>query len=120
MSTPVTSFRPRGLLAGTRAFLEVSWLRRDLVFLFDAGDSPLGFEALRRQQGHEWISMIYSDARPPDRLHILALTAVIDSGAREAVAARTRRQANQIINAVGHYAERLMPDATAQRPGGRP
>src|SRR5450759_101864 len=41
---------------GARAFLQGSWLRRDLALLFYAGDAPPGFEVMKRRRGHEWIS----------------------------------------------------------------
>ncbi len=41
--------------AGARAFLEGSWQRRDLAMLFLNGDSPPGFEVMKRRRGHEWI-----------------------------------------------------------------
>src|ERR1700758_4235151 len=37
--------------AGTRAFLEGCWQRRDLAMLFYDGDGPAGFELVRRQRG---------------------------------------------------------------------
>ena len=40
---------------GARAYLEGSWQRRDLSMLFFNGDSPPGFEVMKRRRGHEWI-----------------------------------------------------------------
>src|SRR5947209_15309762 len=37
---------------GARAFLEGSWQRRDLAMLFFSGDSPPGFEVMKRRRGH--------------------------------------------------------------------
>lgn len=107
-------------LAGARAFLEGSWLRRDLALLFVSGDGPPGFEVIRRRRGHEWISQNDSLLRLPDtaldRLYAAILTAVIGEGAREVAVARTRRQANLIIDAVTEYAGRLMT-GSAWKPG---
>ncbi len=36
---------------GARAFLEGSWQRRDLAMLFFNGDSPPGFEVMKRRRG---------------------------------------------------------------------
>src|SRR6266568_1010681 len=41
---------------GARAFLEGSWLRRDLALLFVSGDGPAGFEVVKRRRGRQWIA----------------------------------------------------------------
>jgi AcrR family transcriptional regulator len=97
---------------GARAFLQGSWLRRDLALLFVSGDAPPGFEVMKRRRNHEWISQNDALLKLPDtaldRLYAAILTSLIGEGAREVAAARTRRQANQIIDAVMEYARRLM------------
>ena len=98
--------------AGTRAFLEGSWQRRDLAMLFFAGDGPPGFEVMKRRRSGEWIGQNDALLRLPDtaldRLYAAILTNLIGEGAREVAMAKTRRQANQIIDAVIEYARRLM------------
>jgi len=42
--------------AGAGAFLEGSWLRRDLTLLFFSGDGPPGFEVMKRHRGSEWVA----------------------------------------------------------------
>src|SRR5487761_1266422 len=42
--------------AGARAFLEGSWLRRDLALLFFSGDGPPEFEVMKRRRGGEWVA----------------------------------------------------------------
>jgi AcrR family transcriptional regulator len=108
---------------GARAFLDGSWRRRDLALLFFTGDGPPGFELIKRRRGHEWIGQNDALLRLPDtsfdRLYTAILTAVIGEGAREVAAAKTRRQANLIIDAVIEYVRRLMAEGTA-RPDDRP
>ncbi len=98
--------------AGTRAFLEGCWQRRDLAMLFYDGDGPAGFELVRRQRGHEWIGQNDTLLRLADtsfdRLYAVILTSLSGAGGREVAAAKTRRQANRIIDAVLEYARRLM------------
>ena len=105
--------------AGTRAFLEGSWQRRDLAMLFFAGDGPPGFEVMKRRRSGEWIGQNDALLRLPDtaldRLYAAILTNLIGEGAREVAMAKTRRQANQIIDAVIEYARRLM-DAGVWKP----
>ena len=98
--------------AGARAYLEGSWQRRDLAMLFFVGDGPPGFEVIKRHRGREWIGQNDALLQLPDtaldRLYAAILTSLIGEGAREVAMARTRRQANRIIDAVIEYARRLM------------
>jgi AcrR family transcriptional regulator len=97
---------------GARAFLRGSWLRRDLALLFVSGDGPPGFELIKRRRNHEWISQNDALLQLPDtsldRLYAAILTSLIGEGAREVAAAKTRRQADAIIDAVIEYARRVM------------
>lgn len=98
--------------AGTRAFLEGCWQRRDLAMLFYDGDGPAGFEVVRRRRGHQWIgqndTLLRLSDTSFDRLYAVILTSLSGAGGREVAAARTKRQANRIIDAVIEYARRLM------------
>jgi AcrR family transcriptional regulator len=98
--------------AGARAFLEGSWQRRDLALLFYSGDGPPGFEVMKRRRSHEWIGqndvLLRLADTSFDHLYATILTSLIGEGAREVAAARTRRQANRIMDAVIEYARRLM------------
>jgi AcrR family transcriptional regulator len=109
--------------AGARAFLEGSWQRRDLAMLFFAGDGPPGFEIMKRRRGREWIGQNDALLRLPDtaldRLYAAILTNIISEGAREVAMAKTRRQANQIIDAVIEYVCRLMTNG-AWKPAAEP
>jgi AcrR family transcriptional regulator len=106
--------------AGARAYLDGSWQRRDLAMLFSAGDGPPGFELMKRHRGHEWIrqndALLRLSDTSLDRLYAAVLTSVIGEGAREVAAARSRAQADQIIDAVIEYARRLMAEGPS-RPG---
>jgi AcrR family transcriptional regulator len=97
---------------GARAYLEGSWERRDLAMLFVSGDTPPGFEMMRRHRGHEWISqndaLLRLSDNSFDRLYATVLTSLIGEGAREVALARNRRQAVAVIGAVIEYARRLM------------
>jgi AcrR family transcriptional regulator len=98
--------------AGARAFLDGTWQRRDLALLFFAGDGPPGFEVIKRRRGREWIGQNDALLRLPetalDRLFAAILTSLIGEGAHEVAMAKTRRQANRIIDAVIEYSRRLM------------
>ena len=100
--------------AGARAFLEGCWQRRDLAVLFYAGDGPPGFELMKRRRGREWIgqndALLRLSDTSFDRLYATILTSLIGEGGREVAAAKTRRQASKLIDAVIEYARRLMTD----------
>jgi len=99
---------------GARAYLEGAWQRRDLVMLFFNGDSPPGFEVMRRRRGREWIvqndTLLKLSENSFDRLYASILTSLIGDGAREVATAANRRQANKVSDAVIEYARRLMAD----------
>ena len=82
-----------------------------------SGDGPPGFELVRRGRVHEWITQNDALLRLADtsldRLYAAILTSVIGEGGREVAAARNRRQATEIIDAVIEYAKRLMADGPA-------
>ncbi|MEP7024437.1 MAG: helix-turn-helix domain-containing protein [Actinomycetota bacterium] len=101
---------------GARMFLEGSWQRRDLAMLFFSGDGPPGFEVIKRRRGREWIGQNDALLQLPDttldRLFAAVLTSLIGEGAREVAMAKTRRQANRLIDAVIAYARRLLAGGT--------
>jgi AcrR family transcriptional regulator len=103
--------------AGARAFLEGSWLRRDLALLFFSGDGPPDFEVMKRQRGSEWVAqndvLLGLPDTAMDRLYAAMLTALIGEGARQVATAPNRRQANRTIEAVIQYARRLMAGGPA-------
>jgi AcrR family transcriptional regulator len=109
---------------GARAFLEGSWQRRDLAMLFFNGDSPPGFEVMKRRRGHEWIvqndTLLRLSENSFDRLYASILTSLIGEGAREVAAAGNRRQANKVIDAVIEYVRRLMADGPWKPPATAP
>jgi AcrR family transcriptional regulator len=98
--------------AGARAFLEGSWLRRDLALLFSSGDGPPGFEIMKRRRAREWVAqndvLLGLPDTPLDRLYAAMLTSLIGEGAHQVASASNRRQANRTIEAVLEYARRLL------------
>jgi hypothetical protein len=105
--------------AGARAFLEGSWLRRDLALLFSSGDAPQGFAAIRKRHRCAWLRrnavLLGLDDSPEDRLYVATLTSVIGGGGREVAAASDFRQARAMIDAVIGYTRLLA--AGRPRPG---
>jgi hypothetical protein len=126
--TAVTQARQSGVTdpaalfeTGSRAFLQGSWLRRDLALLFSSGDTPAQFAAVRRYQRHRWLHrnavLLRLDDSPGDRLHTAVLTTVVGRGAREVAVAGDFRQAQAVTDAVVGYTRLLM--AAHPAPGQR-
>jgi AcrR family transcriptional regulator len=103
--------------AGARAFMEGSWLRRDLALLFSSGDGPPDFEVMKRRRGSEWVTqndvLLGLPDTSPNRLYAAMLTTLVGEGARQVAAAPNRRQATLIIEAVLEYARRLLAGGPA-------
>ena len=103
--------------AGARAFMEGSWLRRDLALLFFSGDGPPDFEVAKRRRGSEWVAqtdvLLGLPDTPMDRLYAAMLTSLIGEGARQVATTPNRRQANRTIEAVLEYARRLLAEGPA-------
>jgi AcrR family transcriptional regulator len=97
---------------GARAFMEGSWLRRDLALLFFSGDGPPDFEVMKRRRGREWVAqndvLLGLPDTEMDRLYAAMLTSLIGEGARQVASAPNRREASLITEAVLEYARRLL------------
>jgi hypothetical protein len=100
-------------VAPTRAFLEGSWQRRDLVRLFMNGDGPPGFEMVRRTRGREWLRqnavLLGAGEDHVDRLTVAVLTSVIGEAGREIATCGTKREANRIAESAVAMIRRLDP-----------
>ena len=98
--------------AGARAYMEGSWLRRDLALLFFSGDGPPEFEVVKRRRASEWVAqndvLLGLPDTALDRLYAAMLTSLIGEGAHQVASASNRRQANRSIEAVLEYARRLL------------
>ncbi len=104
--------RPLALfVAGARGFLRGSWEGRGVGSLFVDKDGPPGFELMRRTRGHEWLrqNSLLLQARDDaiGRVTVSVLTTVIGEASREVMAARTRREADAIVDAAVAMIERL-------------
>jgi AcrR family transcriptional regulator len=102
---------------GARAFLEGTWLRRDLALLFFSCDGPPGFEVSKRRRGIEWVAqndvLLGLPDTPMDRLYAAMLTSLIGEGGRQVATAPNRRQAYRTIEAVLEYARRMLAEGPA-------
>ncbi|MEX0427823.1 TetR/AcrR family transcriptional regulator [Nocardioides sp. DS6] len=90
-------------IAGARAYLERAWFDHAMARVFLSGDSPPGFEALRRARGQDWIrenaQLLRAADEPVARVLVLVLTSIVGDGAREVCGLDSRSEAEQIIEA---------------------
>jgi AcrR family transcriptional regulator len=91
------------LVAGTRAYLETTWLNRREAGLYLGGDAPPGFETLQRKDTREWVrknaALLGGDDEPFRRVQVMALTSIVGDAAAEVSSLRTRREATKMIEA---------------------
>jgi AcrR family transcriptional regulator len=103
--------------AGARAALRAAWKRRDLAALFCARDGPPDFEGMRQHRSSspgrhgDALLSLSDDAR--GGLYAAVLAALLSEGTKGIVAARTRQQAEAVIDDVLEYASRLMAGGPA-------
>lgn len=104
--------RPRELfLAGTRAYLEHTWARRDVAKLFYVGDHPPGFHLLGRQNSREWIRqnglLLGTHERPGERALLVVLTTTIAETGRDLVTCDNPLEAAELTDAAVELIGRL-------------
>jgi AcrR family transcriptional regulator len=93
-------------VAGSRAYLEGSWVERDLARLFLAGGGPPGFELVARRRYREWTARNAALLRhgPADTGEpwgdalVLVLTTVISEAAHEVAVCENQAAATRLAN----------------------
>src|SRR5262249_28023419 len=89
-------------VAGARAFLEATWSRRDLVRIFHLGDTPPGFEEVRRRAGRAWIAanfrVLGAEHDAVHRVLVWLVTSFLGEARREITRARTAREASERVD----------------------
>jgi AcrR family transcriptional regulator len=101
------------LLAGARAFLEATWSCRDLVRIFQVGDTPPGFQEIQRRDGRSWIEANFKVLRAEDdsvhRVLIWVVTAFMGEARREIARSRSARQAQANVESMIGVLQRMRP-----------
>ncbi|GGK74626.1 TetR/AcrR family transcriptional regulator [Mangrovihabitans endophyticus] len=103
-------------LAGARAYLEATWSRRDLVRIFQVGDTPPGFPELQRRGSRAWLGAnVKLLAGENDAVHrVLAglVTSFVGDARREIAKSRSARAATAHVAAMMEVLERMRPIIT--------
>jgi len=127
----VAAARARGVtdpfelfLAGSRAYLEATWTRRDLVALFQAGDAPPSFQAVQRRSSREWIrtnfKLLGADDDPVHRVVVHLLTGFLGEARREIAEARSRAEAAAMVEDMMELLAKMRPIVMDGEPAERP
>jgi AcrR family transcriptional regulator len=101
------------LVAGARAYLEATWSRRDLVRIFQVGDTPPGFSEIQRRDGRTWLDANFKVLRAENdsvhRVLIWVVTGFLGEARREIARARTARAAQANVDAMIGVLKRMRP-----------
>mgnify|MGYP001440691330 CR=1 FL=1 len=101
------------LVAGARAYLEATWPRRDLVRIFQDGDTPPGFTEVQRRSGREWLNrnfrLLGATDEPVNRVLVWLVTSYIGEARREISRQPNPRAAREQVEAMLEVLERMRP-----------
>jgi AcrR family transcriptional regulator len=108
------------LVAGSRAYLEATWSRRDLVRIFQDGDTPPGFQQVRRRGGLAWIEANFKVLRAENdsvhRVLVWLVTSFVGEARREIARARTAKAAAEQVETMIEVLRQMRPVLTGDWP----
>jgi AcrR family transcriptional regulator len=111
------------LVAGARAYLEATWSRRDLIKIFQFGDTPPGFQLIQRRDGRAWLTANRKVLRAEDdsvhRVLIWLVTSFVGEARREIARARTAKAAAVQVETMIEVLKQMRPVLTGDFGGHR-
>ncbi|UKA50621.1 TetR/AcrR family transcriptional regulator [Arthrobacter sp. FW305-123] len=97
---------------GSRSYFDYTWKNRDLELVFIEGDTPPGFEVLRRERGREWVRqnsvLLGASDDTLGRLTVAVITDIITVSGQEVALAASKREADEVVDAAAVLVERLV------------
>jgi AcrR family transcriptional regulator len=100
-------------VAGARSYLEATWSRRDLVRIFQVGDTPPGFGELQRRGGRAWIDanfkVLGAEHDSVHRVLVWLVTSFLGEARREIAKARSARAASALVDTMIDVLKRMRP-----------
>lgn len=97
---------------GSRSYFDYTWKHRTLERVFIEGDTPPGFEVLRRERGREWVrqnSVLLGTSNDTlGRLTVAVITDIITVAGQEVALSATKREADDVVNAAAVLVARLV------------
>lgn len=104
---PLTLFN-----VGSRSYFDYTWKHRDLERVFIEGDTPPGFELLRRERGREWVRqnsvLLGASDDTLGRLTVAVITDIVTVSGQEVALSPTKREADAVVEAAAVLVQRLV------------
>ncbi|WOH19367.1 helix-turn-helix domain-containing protein [Paenarthrobacter sp. GOM3] len=97
---------------GSRSYFDYTWKHRDLERVFIEGDTPPGFELLRRERGREWVRqnsvLLGASDDTLGRLTVAVITDIVTVSGQEVALSGTKREADAVVEAAAVLVQRLV------------
>lgn len=96
---------------GSRTYFDYTWKHRDLERVFIEGDTPPGFEVLRRERGREWVRqnsvLLRTSEDTLGRLTVAVITDIITVAGHEVALSGSKKEADDVVKAAAVLVARL-------------
>ncbi len=97
---------------GSRSYFDYTWKHRDLERVFIEGDTPPGFEVLRRERGREWVRqnsvLLGASDDTLGRLTVAVITDIVTVSGQEVALSASKREADEVVEAAAVLVARLV------------
>ncbi|AFR27621.1 MULTISPECIES: TetR/AcrR family transcriptional regulator [Micrococcaceae] len=97
---------------GSRSYFDYTWKHRDLERVFIEGDTPPGFEVLRRERGREWVRqntvLLGASDDTLGRLTVAVITDIVTVSGQEVALSASKQAADEVVQAAAVLVERLV------------
>ncbi|MFE4194435.1 TetR/AcrR family transcriptional regulator [Paenarthrobacter sp. NPDC056912] len=97
---------------GSRSYFDYTWKHRELERVFIEGDTPPGFEVLRRERGREWVRqnsvLLGASDDTLGRLTVAVITDIVTVSGQEVALSATKREADEVVEAAAVLVQRLV------------
>lgn len=97
---------------GSRSYFDYTWRHRALELVFIEGDTPPGFEVLRRERGREWVRqnsvLLGASDDTLGRLTVAVITDIITVSGQEVALSTSKRGADEVVEAAAVLVGRLV------------
>ncbi|KIA74569.1 TetR family transcriptional regulator [Arthrobacter sp. MWB30] len=97
---------------GSRSYFDYTWKHRELERVFIEGDTPPGFEVLRRERGREWVRqnsvLLGASDDTLGRLTVAVITDIVTVSGQEVALSATKREADEVVGAAAELVGRLV------------
>lgn len=106
---------------GSQSYFDYTWKHRKLEQVFIEGDTPPGFEVVRRERGREWVRqnsvLLGASSDTLGRLTVAVVTDIITVAGHEVAVSTNKRQATDVMEAAVILLGRLTPHAKGEAAG---